>query len=210
MQPVWRNRGESVRQRFEFLLPHVSGQTVLDVGCAVGYRRSFWLHREISKASASCVGIDIDRSAIEEIHERFPELQVFQGDARSFDVGKQFDVVHAGELIEHIDNFQGFLASVKRHLNPNGKLVLSTPNADYYTHLLYNLTGGLRVNEEHVCWFCVRTIDQLLKRNGFEVEKIGYLQQPTYGLRKVFKWLSGILPERVRYPTLYVIAKPMP
>jgi 2-polyprenyl-3-methyl-5-hydroxy-6-metoxy-1,4-benzoquinol methylase len=209
LQPKWKNRGDSVVERYNVLRPFVQGKSLFDVGCAVGYKRPFWLHGELSKIASTAVGIDIDQGAVDEISQMHPHVQVQTADARSFSLGQQFDIVHAGELIEHIDNFNGFFSSVKQHLLPDGKLLLSTPNADYYTHLLYNLTGGLHVNEEHVCWFCVKTLSTLITRNGFEILEFKYLQQPTYGLRKVAKGFSNLLPERVSKPTLFVVARPV-
>lgn len=39
-------------------------------------------------------------------------------DAQNFNLARTFDAVFAGELIEHLDDFNGFLCSARRHLTP--------------------------------------------------------------------------------------------
>ena len=43
-----------------------------------------------------------------------------------------FDVVVAFEVIEHLENWPGFLTEVERVLEPSGQLIVSTPNRLYY------------------------------------------------------------------------------
>jgi SAM-dependent methyltransferase len=44
-----------------------------------------------------------------------------------------FDLVVAFEVIEHLEDWRGFLREAHRVLAPNGQLVISTPNKLYYT-----------------------------------------------------------------------------
>lgn len=207
LQPRWRNMGISTLKRFEQLENIFEGKKVLDIGCVVGYRKPNWIHGLIAGKASSLVGIDIDKDAIEEIHQKFPHLDVRYGDARNFDVNDKFDVVHAGELIEHIDNFEGFFTSIKRHLKPNGIVIITTPNKETINQFFYNITGGMKVNDEHVCWFCDKTLKTLVERNGLKVEEIRFLNQPTVGIRKVFRALLGLLPQRLSHGTLFVSAR---
>lgn len=188
-------------------MPYIENKKVLDIGCAVGYLRPNWLHQLIAGKATSVIGIDIDQKAIDKIQEMYPGIKAVYGDARNFDVNDTFEVVHAGELIEHIDNFEGFLQSVKKHLQKDGSLLISTPNVECINHVFYNLTGGLKVNAEHVCWFCDKTLSALLVRNGYKVEEIQFFNQPTYGIRKLFRAMLNILPKRLSHPTLFIRAK---
>lgn len=207
LQPKWRNRGVSTLKRFNQLEKYFEGKKVLDVGCVVGYRKPNWIHGLIAKKASSLVGIDIDKPALEEIKSTYPNLDVRYGDARNFDVNDTFDVIHAGELIEHIDNFEGFFNSIKKHLKPGGIVLITTPNKETINQFFYNLTGGLQVNSEHVCWFCDKTLVALVERNGMKVSEVKFLNQPTFGIRKVFRALLGLLPDRLSHGTLFVSAK---
>jgi 2-polyprenyl-3-methyl-5-hydroxy-6-metoxy-1,4-benzoquinol methylase len=46
------------------------------------------------------------------------------GDACSVDLGQKFEVVVAGEIIEHVENPGALVRNLARHVAPNGKLIL--------------------------------------------------------------------------------------
>jgi len=102
---------------------------------------------------------------------------VHLADAQDFDLGRTFDVVFAGEIIEHLDNVHGFLSSVRRHLAPGGRFVLTTPNAFYVGNFIYRLGGNARVHPQHTAWYCESTLRRVLSVNGFpeaDIEFIGH------------------------------------
>ena len=204
-QPSWSKSTKSTR--FLQIKQFFVDQDILDIGCAVGYKKSDWLHSQIKNVSNSVFGIDIDKESIAEIKKLGFDVEAH--DAQNFDLKKRFSLVHAGELIEHLDNFGGFLDSVKDHLNEGGRLLLTTPNALRINNFIYSISGGLRVNEEHTCWFCETTLSSLLRRKGFEIVEIGYIKHTTFGfIRKLFLRLRTLLlPEKVAWNTLYVIAR---
>ena len=55
---------------------------------------------------------------------------VVSADATHFDLQQKFDAIVAGELIEHLSNPGLFLDCSSRHLQNNGLLILTTPNAN--------------------------------------------------------------------------------
>lgn len=205
LQPKWR-KGTTLT-RFRQLEHFFKGRNILDIGCAVGYKKEDWLHSKIKAVARSIYSIDLDHAAIEELQKL--GYQVEYGDAQDFSIGKKFDLVHAGELIEHLDNPGGFLKSVRDHLEPNGLLLMTTPNGLRISNTIYAATGGLRVNFQHTCWYCEYTIKSILERMGFEVVEIGYLKHEAHGIfrKAMLKIRSWILPNRVAWNTLYVTAK---
>lgn len=207
-QPKWRNTGLII-DRFEQIESYVTNRRVLDVGSVVGYKGNNWMHKLIGEKASYLLGIDIDKTAVEEIEKM--GFNVIYADAQNFDLDDKFDVVHAGELIEHLDNFHGFLQSVKRHLVPGGMLIMTTPNGMRIGNFVYSILGGLKVNAEHTCWFCEKTISSLLKRNGFEVVRIDFLKHESRGFFRslISKAIRSVLPRRVIWNTLFVVAKPL-
>lgn len=205
LQPSWVKSTKSTR--FKQLVRFYRDKKILDIGCAVGFHRDDWMFRNIKSVAKSIRGIDLDADSVRQIREMGFDIEV--GNAQSFDLNDTFDLVHAGELIEHLDNPGGFLDSVKKHLGDDGCLLITTPNALRISNFLYAATGGLRVNAEHTCWFCEYTIKTLLERKGFEVVEYGYLRHETFNaFRRVMLWIrSYALPERVAFNTLYVLAR---
>jgi 2-polyprenyl-3-methyl-5-hydroxy-6-metoxy-1,4-benzoquinol methylase len=204
-QPSWIKSTKSTR--FRQLQKFYEGMDILDIGCAVGYKKEDWMHRNIKTLAKSIQGLDLDQQSVDEINKM--GFDVSQGNAQDFNLNKKFNLVHAGELIEHLDNPGSFLESVRRHLSDDGILLMTTPNALRISNFIYAATGGLKVNAEHTCWFCETTISTLLERKGFEVVEVGYLKHETFSFfRKLMLGLRAlILPDRVAWNTLYVVAK---
>ncbi len=183
LQPNW---GEgpwgagSLRDRFEVVLPYLRGGSVLDLGCASRYGRPDWLHGLLAKEVSDIVGLDINADTVAKLVADGYAAQV--GDARDFDLHRTFDVVFAGELIEHLDDVRGFLTSVRRHLEPGGRLVLTTPNAFYVGNFVYRFGGHGQVHPEHTCWYCEDTLRHVLEANGYpdvEIRFTGHTSPTT-------------------------------
>lgn len=205
LQPSWVKSTKATR--FEQIKKFFVGKDILDIGCAVGYKKEDWMHKNMRSIAKSIQGLDLDKESVDEI--RAMGYDVEEGNAQDFNVNKKFNLLHAGELIEHLDNPGGFLESAKRHLSVDGMLIMTTPNALRINNFIYAVTGGLKVNAEHTCWYCDSTITTLLERKGFEVVELGYLKHETFGFfrKLMLKARVLILPERVAWNTLYVAAR---
>lgn len=91
-----------------------------------------------------------------------------------------FDIVIAGEIIEHIYDTDKFLNEIKRILKPNGYLVISTPNIASLPRRLLLFFGINPIIETtpnrsdssgHIRYFTFKSIGLLLKENGFKIKK---------------------------------------
>jgi 2-polyprenyl-3-methyl-5-hydroxy-6-metoxy-1,4-benzoquinol methylase len=207
LQPEWTGE-HSIRQRFDAVKELLEVESILDIGCASRHRRDDWIHGLIAGQCADLVGIDLDEDAIASITQRGHDVRV--GDARNFDLGRKFEVVFAGELIEHLDDVRGFLRSARRHLLPGGKLVLTTPNAFYYANFVYRFGGHAHVHPEHTCWFCEDTIRRILTINGFRDVKVSFMghTSPSTVRRAFVSVLRKVLPPRLALDTIVVVASP--
>lgn len=205
LQPSWIKSTKSTR--FNQLKHYFLGKDVLDIGCAVGYQKEDWMHRHIVEKAKTTYGIDLDKDAIDDIKKM--GFDVEYGDAQNFNLDRKFNLIHAGELIEHLDNPGGFLDSIRNHLTEDGQVLLTTPNGLRISNFIYASTGGLKVNFQHTCWFCEYTLKTLLERKGFELVEVGYLKHETFNFfrRFVLKLRTLLLPDRVAWNTVYVVAK---
>lgn len=202
-------RAGSLDPRFAAVEPYVRGRTVLDLGCGTGHRREDWMHARIAASAAEVVGVEVDATTVDSV--RAKGYAVEHADAEALDLGRTFDVVFAGELIEHLDNFDGFLRSARRHLRDDGLLVLTTPNAFAVSNFVYRMVPGtVRINRDHTCWFCADTISTLLGRYGFAAE-VDYVHHATPGRvrRIVAGAVRALVPDRVAWNTLLVVARPV-
>lgn len=151
--------------RFDFITEACRGKAVLDIGC-VGADGTCRLHREISKAARECVGIDT--AAAE---------GVIVADCQNFDLQRKFDVIVAGEVIEHLTNVSSFLGSAKKHMNRDGLLVITTPNPYALFLIAKSFFKPLKNEPTHVAMYDYTVLRNLLVRSGFEVVKIAYYRE---------------------------------
>jgi len=174
----------------DFLSQLVQSKTVLDVGCvdhsASVEREDHWLHKHLARSARSILGLDILESDAAELRRR--GYEVVCGDAITVFLNRTFDVVVAGEIIEHIDNPAAFVSNMARHLNKQGRLVMTTPHSFFFLHILESIFSSpvRRWNSQHVAWYCPFTLENLLRRNGLEVESCYYFTRSSK-LRRLMK-----------------------
>lgn len=206
LQPEWDGT-DSIRERFEAVRPLLRGGSVLDVGCASRYGRPDWIHGLLVADGAEVVGIDISTKIVDELRQAGYDVQ--RADAQDFDLGRTFDVIFAGELIEHLDNVHGFLSSVRRHLAPGGRLVLTTPNAFYVANFVYRLGGRAHVHPQHTCWYCESTLRRVLAVNGLTVVDLHYIGHAsrTLARRLASAGARRLLPDHLALDTMVAVAR---
>ena len=190
---------KTVRDRFELIRPHLAGD-VLDVGCVdarplrEGSTRRIerkgsptamnrgWgpkpglLFLQVAQVNPRVTGLDIDAEGVAALRELGHD--VVCGDAETADLGRTFDTIVAGEIIEHLANPGLFLANMRRHLRPGGVLILSTPNpfSGVQAWRIWK-AGRPKVHEQHVAWYDPQTLGVLLGRSGFEVVDGAWVQR---------------------------------
>lgn len=117
--------------RYTFAARLARGKRVLDAGCGAGYGSA-----ELARTAESVVGVDRAPEAIEfaRAHYAVDNLTFEEASCEALPhAAGSFELVVAFEVIEHLENWRGFLQEARRVLAPNGQLVVSTPNKLYYT-----------------------------------------------------------------------------
>lgn len=159
----------------EFLI-HCKGKKVLDVGCvgqARSYRKEDWIHGQI-KAVAECIhGVDIDKIGVEELSGLGYDVFL----AQNLDPTMKYDVIIMSDVIEHVNDPVDFLRFYKPFLSQDGKMLITTPNAnrvkDSLTILVSNEYG---MNAEHTMWFCEKTFQETCRRSGLQLTSVKYIR----------------------------------
>jgi glycosyltransferase involved in cell wall biosynthesis/SAM-dependent methyltransferase len=160
--------------RSDEILKLVQGPKVLDIGCAghaVKPDHPGWLHGRL-REHFDVTGIDIsDRNIALMKSMGIQDVHVQSAD--NFELGRLYNTIVAGEVVEHLSNPGRFLATARRHLLPGGRLVLSTPYGFSLMYAAYAANHFPKTceNAEHTCWFCPTTLGELARREGFEVEQ---------------------------------------
>ncbi len=100
----------------------------------------------------------------------------------------------AGEVIEHLDAPGPFLHAMRALTRPDGRLVITTPNAFRALFFLAPAAGVELVHPDHTCYYSHYTLRNLLRRNGWAVARALYYQDPLEPVRAdrgVARWLAG-------------------
>ena len=107
------------------------GDTVLDAACGLGYGTSVLAS---CSAGGRFIGVDIDESSIAyakanfAVHDASISYHACDVTNLSFIADHSIDVVISFETIEHLPNYDVFLAEIKRVLKPDGRIIGSVPN----------------------------------------------------------------------------------
>lgn len=188
--------------RFNLIKSFLKDKNVLDIGAANISVSGISFHKLISDVSKKTIGIDINKKDIEKFEKMGYDVRF--GDATNFDIEEKFDVVFAGEIIEHLSNLDGFIKSVKRHMRKNSLFIITTPN---YLCLKFILKETLlkkpKTNPQHVCCFDEHTLRNLLEENGFIIVDIKYVSFEKWG--KLSKCLP--VPKKIKHDDLIVFCK---
>jgi 2-polyprenyl-6-hydroxyphenyl methylase/3-demethylubiquinone-9 3-methyltransferase len=161
--------------RLRFLLAHVApGERVLDVGCGEGRFAG-----ELARAGAKVVGIDIAEEALRRARGVEPELDLrLVEEAAPWPVeDASFDVVWAGEVLEHVADTAAWLSEVRRVLPSGGRLLLSTPDNGPLTLLKAAISRASFAERfdpqgEHLRFYSRPTLTRLIEEFGFREVQI--------------------------------------
>lgn len=208
-----RDRMGRVRDRFGVIGPLVTGRRVLDLGCVnhdvrEEVARPDWLHRFIADRARSVTGVDSLVEAV--IALKLKGYDVVSADVETMNLERRFEVVVAGELIEHLSNVGQFLDRVQAHLTRNGVFIVTTPNAFSLRHMARSiLFGVVPTNAEHTALYCPKTLRNILNRHGFRVlQQMYYYDDPDTWRSKVERVLSW--PRRSFAPEMLFVCEVNP
>lgn len=189
-------------RKAEWVVERVHGKDVLDLGVVEGGPESVhsehWLHRHILGASRSCHGVDIDAKGVHALQEM--GMDVVVGDACALDLPDSYDVIVAGDIIEHVHDLKGFLEGVARHLRPDGQVLILTPNPWFWVRFVQGVRGNIREHPQHTAWYSPGTLAELLSRFGLEIVHWEWGSSQTG-----YYWIP--VPKAFRHSSFWVVAR---
>jgi SAM-dependent methyltransferase len=179
-------RGTPV-ERHEALVAASRGKRVVHVGFVdeLVERKvegHVWLHARLDDVAETLVGLDFSERGVAwaqaQGHEAHHVDCQSEEDVRALGLAP-FDVVVAGEILEHLDAPGPFLRAMRLLAKPDGLLLVTTPNAYRLLNFLSPLAGVELVHPDHTLWSSPRTLRTLLEHAGWRVERLGYYANPT-------------------------------
>jgi SAM-dependent methyltransferase len=82
--------------------------------------------------------------------------------------GIRADVVHANNVLAHVEDTNGFVAGIVRLLKEEGELVVECP----YVRDLVDRCEFDTIYHQHLCYFSVTSVASLLERHGLYVNRV--------------------------------------
>jgi SAM-dependent methyltransferase len=165
------------RLREAFLLDHIAevgeraGRVprVLDIGCGEGYFAAALL-----RAGAEVVAVDVAAEPLRRARSSHPalDLRLVEPEAPLPLEDTSFDVVWAGETIEHVADTAQWLSELRRVLRSGGLLLISTPDHGPLSRLWIGLSRAafqarLDPRADHLRFYNRQLLGDLLADFGF-------------------------------------------
>ena len=136
-----------------------SAATFLEIGCGTGFVASRIAKRfprvAISAAEFFPEGLSF-------VRDRLPSAEMYQIDARHMPFSKEFDVVGAFDVIEHIDEDERVLSEMRRALKANGVALITVPQHPF-------LWSRVDTFGQHKRRYTRRELSHKLETAGFEL-----------------------------------------
>jgi 2-polyprenyl-3-methyl-5-hydroxy-6-metoxy-1,4-benzoquinol methylase len=106
---------------------YAKGKTVLDYGCNVGYGTNI-----ISTNCKKVIGLDVSTQAIDTARKNYQsekiEFRLFNGIRTPFE-NDSFGMIVSLQVMEHIVDIKPYLLEIQRLIDPQGTVIITTPNA---------------------------------------------------------------------------------
>jgi 2-polyprenyl-3-methyl-5-hydroxy-6-metoxy-1,4-benzoquinol methylase len=170
--PQYINQISNKKLYFENLINKISKDIkatddVLEIGSYYGAFGS-----EIKHKVKSYVGIELSKFASNYAKSKFG-LNISNKNIFSFlsNNKKKFDIIFMFDVIEHLDDPKEVIKICSKHLNMNGRIIISTMNMD---SIFAKLTGKYYpwIISMHKFYFTDKSMKKLLNTNNLEISKI--------------------------------------
>lgn len=150
---------------YRFAAARAAGRSVLDAGCGEGYGLAI-----LAEAGATrVVGADLDETVITHVRASYAtdnaRIEAVACELMSLPIDDaSIDLVVSLQVIEHVHDVPGYLASLGRVTRAGGEILIATPN-----RLTFTPDSDTPTNPFHVREFTAGELTQVLEEAGFEV-----------------------------------------
>ncbi len=165
------------------LLPKSDGGMLLDVGCGIGT-----ISLELQKRGFKVNGLDFSSVAVKKAKEKGINAIECDVDKEGIPFGDNyFDVVWAGDVVEHVFDPIFLLSEMARVVKPTGKVLLTVPNAMNLINRTYTFITGRSPQSG-----AYRRLGQCKHHTLFSLELLEYMLNkaglPRYHLRFITRF----------------------
>jgi hypothetical protein len=163
-------------ERVKYITNICINKNVLDLGCfdetaLIKENSTNYLFQQISNVSAVHIGVDNSKLLPAEGITYSENVKILQGDIYDLNqMGLQqykFDVIIAGELIEHLPNTLQFFLNLKRDFSGQ-RIICSTPNTTSFSNMVLALFKRESCHVDHYQVYSYKTLNTLCRTAKFK------------------------------------------
>lgn len=197
---------EIMLSKMELVESIVSDKKIIHLGCTDHkelikgkIERGEWFHKRLLDASSQCLGIDINKEAINYCRNELGYDDIYCHDVLNDEplqiiINNRWDYMVLGDILEHIDNPHMFLRAIRtKYSNYIRKIVITVPNAFSYENLRGVLKHHEVINSDHRYWFTSYTLAKVVVCSGMEPATIWYVSNIKTEQRTIRKLLKRLL-----------------
>jgi SAM-dependent methyltransferase len=198
------NRKLELVQRVDFIKKACVGKKVLHLGCTnypytkESLDNNILLHNEIESVASELYGFDFDQKGIDVLLNSGGK-NLFLADLEKLEevpLDETFDVIIAGEMIEHLSNPGLFLKGIQRFMSARTNLIITTINAySAMRFMIYGLRGRggaiEPVHPDHVAYYSYKTLSLAIERENLQVREFLFYDLGSEH-RKFNRWFYNV------------------
>jgi hypothetical protein len=205
-----------IPDRVSFLRNLAEKKRIVHLGCLdhlplidSKVERKQWLHKELTDVASQCIGLDIDKEALQYVEKKYHvtniRLSDFTKDRLDEIITQQWDYAILGELLEHIDNPVDYLTSIATNYSDClKKIVITVPNAWTQTTMKKAAESIELINSDHRYWFTPFTLAKVIIRAGMKLEEIHFANRvPLSVVGNIKKRAYSLIGKKVSYNFTY-------
>ena len=157
--------------RISYILDQINNRNIrnlkiLDVGCGGGI-----ICEPLARLGAKVTGIDFAPNNIitAKIHSKKNKLKInyINKDIEKSQLDEKFDIILMFEVLEHLDSWKKTIKNIKKNLNKNGLIIISTINRNLLSKLF-----AIQIAENILNWIPKGTHDYNKLIKPEELKKI--------------------------------------
>ena len=184
--------------RCDFIVNRCRAKRVLHLGCTdwpyteTKRTNGALLHARLQSVTSSLVGVDLDAEGIACLQKLgFSDVYADNAECLAHPevCRRSYDVIVAGEIIEHLECPGKFLRSIQSLMDEQTELILTTVNAYCLFRYFYYLLGREEIHPDHNYYFSPRVLCRLVSRCGLDVTDFCFY--------RVGKEIRALTPKRI-------------
>ncbi len=188
--------------RLEMVLGFCRDLDVLDIGAGEHdvsfFSEEGWEHGRIAKVARRVVAAELMPDLCEHYNAKGFDFRCVDATGDT-DLGERFDRVFIGDVIEHVNDPVALLNFAKRHLRPEGRILVTTPNPfapRFRLHRKRRRTRYVMANLEHTRWVSISNMHEIAVRAGLEMIALHWplMKKPKQGVARAWAlWSKKVL-----------------